>query len=159
MSPNAGGGGRGVSAKDYSCAHGAQKTFEDLTPYLTCVLYTRCVYTKLGTNISALFRAILEFVSVLLIKSYPVCEDNLWLSTYCTNCVVCTCTVMAIRSEHGIELHLFNILLHWNYRGKVVFWARIFKLSRSPRIDSEEPIPPGCVAWRAGTKTLFLLGS
>jgi hypothetical protein len=30
---------------------------------------------------------------------------------------------------------------------------------RSLRIDSKEPIPPGCVAWRAGTTTLFLLGS
>jgi hypothetical protein len=29
----------------------------------------------------------------------------------------------------------------------------------SPRIDSKEPIPPGCVDWRAGTSTLFLLGS
>ena len=37
--------------------------------------------------------------------------------------------------------------------------ARIFKLIRSSRIDSKEPIPPGCVAWRAGTTTLFLLGS
>ncbi len=26
--------------------------------------------------------------------------------------------------------------------------ARIFKLLRSPRTDSKEPIPPGCVAWR-----------
>jgi hypothetical protein len=38
--------------------------------------------------------------------------------------------------------------------------ARIFKLLRSPRIDSNEPIQPGCVAWRAGTTTpLFGLGS
>ncbi len=37
--------------------------------------------------------------------------------------------------------------------------ARIFKLIRSPRIDSKKPIPPGCVAWRAGTTTLFLLRS
>jgi hypothetical protein len=29
--------------------------------------------------------------------------------------------------------------------------AWIFKLLRSPRIDSKEPIPPGCEAWRAGT--------
>ncbi len=29
--------------------------------------------------------------------------------------------------------------------------ARIFKLLRSPRIDSKEPIPLGCVAWRAVT--------
>jgi hypothetical protein len=27
--------GRGVSAKEYSCAHGAQINFGDLTPYLT----------------------------------------------------------------------------------------------------------------------------
>jgi hypothetical protein len=37
--------------------------------------------------------------------------------------------------------------------------ARIFKLLRSPRIHSKEPILHGCVAWRAGTTTLFLLGS
>ncbi len=36
--------------------------------------------------------------------------------------------------------------------------VRIFKLLRSPRIDSKETIPPGCVALRAGTTTLFLLG-
>jgi hypothetical protein len=39
--------------------------------------------------------------------------------------------------------------------------GRIFKLLRSPRIVSKEPIPPRCecVAWRAATTTLFLLGS
>ncbi len=37
--------------------------------------------------------------------------------------------------------------------------ARIFKLLMSPRIDSKKPITPGCVTWRAGTTTLFLLGS
>ncbi len=42
---------------------------------------------------------------------------------------------------------------------KVSSDARIFKLLRSPRIDSKEPIPPGCVAWRADTTTLYLLGS
>ncbi len=36
MSPNAGGGGScGVSANEYSCAHGAQINFGDPTPYLT----------------------------------------------------------------------------------------------------------------------------
>jgi hypothetical protein len=30
---------------------------------------------------------------------------------------------------------------------KVQYRARIFKLLSSPRIDSKEPIPPGCVAW------------
>ncbi len=34
-----------------------------------------------------------------------------------------------------------------------------FRLLRSPGIDSKELIPPGYVAWRAGTTTLFLLGS
>ncbi len=35
-SPNAGGGRScGVSAKEYSCTHGAQIIFRDLTPYLT----------------------------------------------------------------------------------------------------------------------------
>ncbi len=42
MSQNAGGGGRGllrcgVSANEYSCAHGAQINFGDLTSYLTYV--------------------------------------------------------------------------------------------------------------------------
>jgi hypothetical protein len=37
--------------------------------------------------------------------------------------------------------------------------ARIFKLFRSPGIDSKEAIPPGSVAWRAGKIALFLLGS
>ncbi len=34
MSPSAGGGDFGVLAKEYSCAHGAQINFGDLTPYL-----------------------------------------------------------------------------------------------------------------------------
>jgi hypothetical protein len=37
--------------------------------------------------------------------------------------------------------------------------ARIFKLLRSPRIDSKVSIPAAYVAWRAGTTTLFLLNS
>ncbi len=37
--------------------------------------------------------------------------------------------------------------------------AGIFELFRSPRIDSKEPIPPGCVNGRAGRTTLLLLGS
>ncbi len=40
-----------------------------------------------------------------------------------------------------------------------VAWARICKRLRSPEIDSKEWIPPAYVAWRAGTITLFLLGS
>jgi hypothetical protein len=37
--------------------------------------------------------------------------------------------------------------------------GRIFKLLRSPGIDSKEAISPAYAAWRAGTLTLFLLGS
>ncbi len=33
--------------------------------------------------------------------------------------------------------------------------AQMFKLFRSPRIDSKESIPPAHVAWRAGTTTFF----
>jgi hypothetical protein len=33
------------------------------------------------------------------------------------------------------------------------------KLLRSQVIESKEAIPPAYVAWRAGTTTLFLLGS
>jgi hypothetical protein len=42
---------------------------------------------------------------------------------------------------------------------ELIFRARIFYHLRSPRIDSKESIPPAYVAWRAGTTTLFLLGS
>ncbi len=37
--------------------------------------------------------------------------------------------------------------------------ARTFKCLWGPGIDSKECIPPAYVAWRAGTKTLFLLGA
>jgi hypothetical protein len=37
--------------------------------------------------------------------------------------------------------------------------ARIFKRLWGPGIDSKELILPAIVAWRAGTVTLFLLGS
>ncbi len=37
--------------------------------------------------------------------------------------------------------------------------ARIFKLLRSPGIDSKESIPPAYVAWWSGTITLYQLGT
>ncbi len=43
--------------------------------------------------------------------------------------------------------------IHYSYR------AKFFLFLRSLRIDSKESIPPACVAWRAGTTALFLLGS
>ncbi len=41
----------------------------------------------------------------------------------------------------------------------LAYGARIFKRLWSPGIDSKERIPPAYVTWRAGTITLFLLGS
>jgi hypothetical protein len=40
-----------------------------------------------------------------------------------------------------------------------VIRARTFKCVWGPGIDSKERIPPAYVEWRAGTKTLFLLGA
>jgi hypothetical protein len=37
--------------------------------------------------------------------------------------------------------------------------ARILNGYGAPEVDSKEWIPPAYVAWRAGTITLFLLGS
>ncbi len=50
---------------------------------------------------------------------------------------------------------LYDLLPMWIQR----FRARMFKLLRSPGIDSKESVPPAYVAWWAGTITLFLLGS
>jgi hypothetical protein len=52
-----------------------------------------------------------------------------------------------------------SFLVMNTYTLRTGYGARILNLFRSPRFDSVEPIPPGCVAWRAGTTTLFLLGS
>jgi hypothetical protein len=49
--------------------------------------------------------------------------------------------------------------LHKEVKEGGLIRARIFKLSRSPRIDSKESIQPAYVGWWTGTKTLFLLGS
>ncbi len=47
MIPNAGGGGGcGVAADEYSCGHGAQINFRDLTPYLTNCLDPQSPYFK-----------------------------------------------------------------------------------------------------------------
>ncbi len=47
----------------------------------------------------------------------------------------------------------------WSSHRYDLHWARIFKRIWSPGIDPKEWIPPAYVAWRAGTITLFLLGS
>ncbi len=52
-----------------------------------------------------------------------------------------------------------NVLLRLDVKQAHEAWDDIFKLLRSLGIDSKESIPPAYVAWRAGTTTLFLLGS
>ncbi len=86
--------------------------------------------------------------------------------------------IQEIALHYYIQLQMFqdpqvplSSLMYYDYRNQETWWqaphsellnlsrARIFKHLWSPGIDSKEPIPPGCVAWRAGTITLFLLGS
>ena len=74
--------------------------------------------------------------------------------------------------------HLTKVLAFWLSRNRVISLllpssgyhnlatvflpltrVRICKRVKSLGIDSKESIPPGYVAWRAGTITLFLLGS
>jgi hypothetical protein len=57
--------------------------------------------------------------------------------------------------KYGFRLHRLAEFIHWNRFLGSIQESPNFNLLRSPRIDSKEPIPPGCVAWRAGTITLF----
>jgi hypothetical protein len=41
---------------------------------------------------------------------------------------------------------------------RLVLQSQNFYTYKEHKIDSMEPIPPGCVAWRSSTTTLFLLG-
>ncbi len=77
--------------------------------------------------------------------------------------------------DYGIDMKdkdasTFGVFLFWVSRNgfwtadsEYLFyrnvWARIFKCLWGPGIDSKEWIPPAYVAWRAGTITLYLLGS
>ena len=68
------GGGCRVSANEYSCAHGAQINFVDLTPYLTLIgsfgvifqLYAVVANTLLSAYIQ-LFDVIYEFKMLLTV--------------------------------------------------------------------------------------------
>jgi hypothetical protein len=74
MSPNAegrGGGGCRVSANEYFCAHGAQKFFGDLTPYLT---YDYC-------TVSVLKEVLIFLESRLKQKMILFCTRPLGLSS------------------------------------------------------------------------------
>jgi hypothetical protein len=51
-----------------------------------------------------------------------------------------------------------RFLLRENERFGLVF-VKTGSINSGTRIDSQESIPPACIAWRGGTKTLFLLGS
>ncbi len=59
-------------------------------------------------------------------------------------------------SKLWFSLWIARFLLH---EGEKAFWARTFKSLWGPGIDAKEWIPPAFVVWRAGTKTLFLLGA
>ncbi len=67
--------------------------------------------------------------------------------------------------SHGLWARIFIILRSQRINSKepippgCVAWARIFKRLWSPGIDSKEWIPPVYVAWRPGTITLIPLGS
>ncbi len=63
------------------------------------------------------------------------------------------CSDWPIRVGVGMEQ------ISWNRTSQIKVRARIFKRLWSPGIDSKASIPPAYVAWRAGTITLFLLGS
>jgi hypothetical protein len=54
---------------------------------------------------------------------------------------------------------LASTFLYGQFLKTLMNRARIFKLLRSPGIDSNESILPTYVAWRTGMTTLFLLGS
>jgi hypothetical protein len=71
-----------------------------------------------------------------------------------------------IEPTYGFNYQVdFRTLTIWAFvfleRPTLGFVSRkyFFNLLRIPRIDSMESIPPAYVAWRAGTTTLFLLGS
>jgi hypothetical protein len=66
-------------------------------------------------------------------------------------------TVLHALLDSSIIKYLLIYLLVSNLKADIR--DGIFKLLRSPGIDSKEPILPAYVAWQAGTTTLFLLGS
>jgi hypothetical protein len=60
------------------------------------------------------------------------------------------------------RLLIFKVFLGLHRKGEGGggwYWARTFKCLWGPGIDAKEWIPPAYVVWRAGTKTLFLLGA
>ncbi len=60
------------------------------------------------------------------------------------------------RTSHGSETRLKTYLSIGLRGGRMTMGPNFF---RSPGTYSKESIPPAYVAWRAGTTTLFLLGS
>ncbi len=70
---------------------------------------------------------------------------------YCT-CIRYLKTFHSTRTNNEMDSKLVR-------KSEIEARARIFKRLWSPGIDSKVWIPPAYVAWRAGTITLFLLGS
>jgi hypothetical protein len=81
-------------------------------------------------------------------------------ATVCRYDSKCNHTFFSCQGLHSIEYKLPLTIKYWRMNScEQASRARIFKLFRSPRVDSKESIPPTYVAWRAGTITLFLLSS
>ncbi len=116
---------------------------------------------------SSLFHVYVIFIPCsvvyLPLKIFPW-KYNIWRGLKVSACVM-----------DSLVLHVPSSKLYWDGIFKLlrspgidsyesippayVSWDDIFKLLRSPGIDSKESIPPAYVAWRAGTTTLFLHGS
>ncbi len=89
--PKCGGGGCGISANEYSCAHGAQINFGDLTPYLTYVSYEYwciyvspiCVYTMYGMQKKATHGINTRHKSKMSSSKKFTCKGTLWQVFIC----------------------------------------------------------------------------
>ncbi len=99
-----------------------------------------------------------------------VVKKMLLFKIYCFNVRFCPFFCLVFKLDYSLTFLEFFVTSFSNLtslcivrncqkRQGQILRARIFKLLRNTRIDSKEPIPPGCVAWQAGTTTLFLLGS
>ncbi len=98
-------------------------------------------------------------------RAHKSLKANSYVSNYKANSYVSNYKANSYVSNYKANSYVSNYKVNSLAGGKIVHVVfkylsrkRIFKLLRSPRIDSKS-IPPGCVAWRAGTTNLFLLGS
>jgi hypothetical protein len=110
---------------------------------------------------------------LILYKIFPLRKKLHFCFIFVAVCFSVNIVVVSLEREEGdygsVVLTLAILAKIVSNIGWFIMWvqgievratrARIFKLLRSPRIDSKELILPGCQAWRAGMSTLFQLGS